>query len=112
MATDGINPNTGEPISGETAKRWIDNYKNANPDPDTIIATFYGVNRINEILAQPDCIGIRTYYTIDDKGVQRLILVGVNSEGDNIWDKTSTLPGEGGLIMEFGGLCPPNCPTN
>lgn len=27
MATDGISPDSGEPISGETAKRWIDNYK-------------------------------------------------------------------------------------
>ncbi|MGE0588611.1 MAG: hypothetical protein AB7O48_08560 [Cyclobacteriaceae bacterium] len=112
MATDGISPDTGEPISGETAKRWIDNYKNANPEPDTKIACFYGVNRINEILAQPGCIGIRSYYAIDDSGVKQLVLVGVNPEGINIWDLTATLPNEGGLIMDKGGWCPPFCPDN
>lgn len=86
--------------------------KNANPEPDTKIACFYGVNRINEILAQPDCIGIRTYYAIDDKGAQQLVLVGVNPEGNNIWDLTSTLPNDGGLIMDKSGLCPPYCPNN
>lgn len=112
MATDGISPDTGEPISGETAQRWIDNYKNAHPEPDTKIACFYGINRINEILAQPDCIGIRIYYAIDDNGAQQFVLVGVNSAGDNIWDLTTTQPNEGGVLMELGAWCPPRCPTN
>lgn len=107
---DGISPDTGAPISGETAKQWIENYRKKFPGPDEVIAHFYGCDIINKILAQPDCIGIRFYYAIDDKGSKQLILVGVSSDGDNMWDLNSTQPMEGGMIADKGGPCPPYCP--
>ena len=107
---DEISPNAGAPISGETAKRWIANYRTKHPDPDEKIACFFGSKIINDILAQQDCIGIRMYYAYDDNNDQQTILVGVNSSGNNIWDLSSTQPGEGGLVGDNGTWCPPWCP--
>jgi len=109
---DEISPDTGAPISGETAKRWIANYRERHPEPDEKIACFYGSKIITQLLAQADCIGIRIYFSYDDKGDKQMILVGVNSTGNNIWNLDSSQPLEGGLVAEVGGWCPPICPTN
>jgi len=106
---EGITPDSGAPIDGVTAKRWMDNYKGRYPEPDTKFACFYGNKIINQILSQPDCIGIRTYYGIDDAGEEQFILVGVDSEGHDICDLQSTQPMQGGIIADNGPWCPPFC---
>ena len=105
-----ISPDTGAPISGEIAKRWIANYRSKHPEATEIIASFFGGKIINQILAQEDCIGIRIYYSYDDDDAKQLILVGVNRAGNNIWNLNSTKPLDGGLIVDFGAGCPPWCP--
>jgi hypothetical protein len=109
---DEISPNTGEPISGETAKRWIDKYKEKHPAPDEVIATFYGSEIINQILSQSDCIGIRFYHAYDDTNIRHLILVGVDSGGNNLWDLNASQPSDGGLVAQYGMNCPPWCPPS
>ncbi|HRK55591.1 MAG TPA: hypothetical protein PK185_16870 [Cyclobacteriaceae bacterium] len=107
---DKISSNTGDPISGETAKRWIATYKERHPAPDEKIACFYGSAIFNQILAQPGCIGIRIYFAYDDNDAQQKVLVGVDAVGNNIWDLNATEPGEGGLVADYGTWCPPYCP--
>lgn len=61
-----------------------------------------GKDRINEILAQSGCDGIRIYYGENNDGSQELVLVGVDSSGN---DMTS------GVIVDRALKCPTYCGT-
>ena len=61
---------------------------------------FYGKTKLNEILAQSGCVGIRAYRAIDDHGVLEFVLVGVTSAGA---DMTS------GLRLDSSVPCPSMC---
>jgi hypothetical protein len=64
------------------------------------IALAVGKNLLASILGQTGCMGIRMYYALDDKGKDQLVLVGVDSNGD---DMTS------GVIVDRLIKCPDNC---
>ena len=90
------------------------------------------------MLQIPDCVGIRILYGVNQKGDSsnvRLVLVGVNSKGENLYlsqqkqDKTTTetaradssggqakpaAPESGGAVQGGGehGQCNPPCPNN
>ena len=66
-----------------------------------MIAEFLGKEKIIELLNQEGCVGIRTYYAINDEGKKVLVLVGAESDENDM---------ENGLIIEHGYLCPPFCP--
>ncbi|MCP4582456.1 MAG: hypothetical protein GY839_12665 [candidate division Zixibacteria bacterium] len=53
-----------------------------------------------DILEQQGCEGIRIYYGLNANSKFCLVLVGVNSNGDDMED---------GEIFEIGSNCPPNC---
>lgn len=59
-----------------------------------------GKNLVNAILNQTGCMGIRLYYAINNKGVKQLVLVGVNSDGDDMYQ---------GIIVDKIPNCPPEC---
>ena len=61
----------------------------------------FGVERVQEIMDQSGCQGIRIYNGYYDSK-RRLIIVGVDEDGN---DMTS------GRILEFSTPCPPNCAT-
>jgi len=90
----------GEKFPLETAAEWTANYRKNNPNG--IKAHFFGMNIINEILAQDGCVGIRSYYALDDNGVQQLIMVGVDKDENDLYT---------GIIAEVSIKCPPFCST-
>ncbi len=98
MAFDG---NEGEIIDLRTAGTWTSNYQEQNEGG--VKAHFYGKNKLNQILNQTGCVGIRIYRAIDDVGADVLVLVGVDGEENNM---------EGGVILENGTPCPPRCGTS
>lgn len=53
------------------------------------------------ILNQVGCTGIRIYNAKDNSGNLTFVLVGVNSEGEDL---------TGGELAEFVSQCPPYCP--
>ena len=53
-----------------------------------------------EILKQPGCTGIRFYYGVDDKGAPSLVLVGVDSDDNDMVN---------GAVMDIIYPCPPFC---
>ena len=63
------------------------------------IAHFFGKDIIEDILEQTGCKGIRIYYGIDDEGGKELILVGADSDED---DMTS-------LVADLSLPCPNTC---
>ncbi len=100
MSDPNINPNTGGPIPLATAATWTASFRAANPT--AIKAQFFGSNIINSILGQTDCIGIRMYQAINDSNEATIILVGVDS---NTQDMTA------GIVADFSSPCPQYCAT-
>jgi len=70
-----------------------------NDFPNARKALFFGSEKIQDLLA--DSIGIRIYYGINDIGKAELVLVGVDSNGDDILE----------LILDHGVPCPETCGT-
>jgi hypothetical protein len=85
----------------ETAAAWTARYRTAHPDK--IKAHFFGYKIINQILAQPACVGVRCYYSLDDKNCQQLIMVGTDANENDLYH---------GIIAEISRPCPPYCGTS
>lgn len=57
---------------------------------------------LDQLLAQPGCVGLRFYYGRKTDGQDTVILVGVDEKGDDMVQ---------GVLMEEHFLCPPICGT-
>lgn len=92
--------NEDHSISLTDASEMTENYRNANPGTTTILAHYFGKARIQAILSQEDCVGMRTYYAISNDGVKQLVIVGVDENGNDLYN---------GLLAERSYHCPPQC---
>jgi hypothetical protein len=72
----------GTPISLSTASDWTKNYR--DEFPGELLGHFVGKERVLELLAQTDAIGIRIYYAINDSGKRNLVLVAAKANKDDI----------------------------
>jgi hypothetical protein len=86
----------GEEIGLELGTQFIKDYHTANPAD----ARYYviGRNILDEILAQPGCVGIRFYNAYNEAGEKTLVYVGLNEQGKAIVEYTC-INNEG--ILEF-----------
>jgi len=96
-----FNGNEGEGIPLELAKDWTKKWRESK-NPEDANAFFFGREKLQEILNQNDCKGIRVYFGINDDNQKALILVGAEADEN---DQTT------GLILDKGAICPPNCPN-
>lgn len=97
-----VNKNSGEDISLQEAENYTKSYQ--RDYPNDFKSFFVGINNLNLILEQPDCIGLRIYngYSENEK-VKNLVLVGVGSDGEDLTN---------GVILERLITCPRWCPKN
>jgi len=68
-------------------------------------AVLFGSDKVEEILNQPNCDGLRIYHgkaIKDNVAESNLILVGVDTSGNDMLDK----------ILDMGVPCPNYCPKN
>lgn len=65
-------------------------------------AHFFFRDAFDQLLAQPGVAGIRIYRGHDKGGTQRLVMVAVDQEGEDLT----------ALTMEQCAPCPPFCPPN
>ena len=64
------------------------------------------------VLAQQGCVGVRLYLSMDESLSLRTIVIGVNADNQDIIPvETQTTDDPGGVIVEDGKICPPDCPT-
>ena len=63
---------------------------------------FFGADAINSILSQPEIVGIRYYYGLNNEDEQTLILVGVKEDGTDHYE---------GELAEVSVPCPDFCDT-
>lgn len=66
------------------------------------------------VLGESDCVGLRIYYGMKDDLSIHAIVVGVNSDNEDILPSAtasvSSLVGGNPTIIEDGNVCPPICP--
>lgn len=96
-----FNGSEGEAITLEEGSSWTKNWREGKESGDPN-AVFFGREKLQAILAQSECVGIRIYFAIDDDGQKTLVLVGANADEN---DQTN------GMILDRGLSCPPYCPT-
>ncbi len=85
--TKVLSANIGEEIGQELGAEMISSYRNANPADVT--SYFVGRNVIEQILAQPGCIGIKFYNAYNEVGEKTLVYVGVNGQGNDMLSVTT-----------------------
>jgi len=72
----------GEAIDHDLAKQMIQSYQTTYPE--TFTTLMVGRKIIDQILAQPGCVGIRFIDAINEEGQKTLVYVGVDAEGKDI----------------------------
>lgn len=93
-----FNGNEGSFISIDEASDETRNYRTANPD--SVKGFFVGKNKLNDVLNQTGCVGVRIYNSILNDGTRQVVIVGVTSNENDM---------TGGLILNHTILCPPVC---
>lgn len=91
--------NAGEEIGQELGAQFISAYRNANPSDLT--SYYIGRNILDQVLAQPGCVGLRFYNAYNEAGVKTLVYVGVNAQGQDMLNIT-TVNVTGELDMQKG----------
>ncbi len=86
-------------ISLDEAKQYTKNFR-ASAKAPTVKAGYFGRAIFEEILAQPDCTGIRIYFGQKDDGATVLVLVGADTAGKDLYQ---------GTLGDLYVPCPPIC---
>ena len=86
-------------ITLDQAVKYIQNYA-FSPAAPTTKGGLFARSAFDKILSQPGCIGIRYYYAKKDDGTATIVLVGVDSNGNDL-----TV----GPMAEDPFPCPPYC---
>jgi hypothetical protein len=95
----GFSAKVGENIGYERGAKMIKNYVDQNHEE--VMGHFMGRNIIEAILAQPGVVGITMFYGLNELGLAKPIMVGVDSKGDYILNIT-TVGANGEMIKEKG----------
>lgn len=95
MAFDGTEGGEIElPVAAALTKEHRDR------NPTALKGHFFGKEILNKILEQEGCMGIRMYYGVDpDTNKRELVIVGANSEEDDMTD----------LVADLSSACPNRC---
>jgi hypothetical protein len=92
-----FNGNEGAKITPAEGGVLTKNYRDANPAQT--LAHFIGTNKLNLILTQPGCMGIRTYHAIDENGKKAIVMVGVDADENDMLS----------VVLDRSSDCPANC---
>ncbi|QEE48269.1 hypothetical protein FUA48_01355 [Flavobacterium alkalisoli] len=97
-----IDRHTGEFIDLSEAKILAHDFQNDFPSSHKCY--YLGAEKLQELLAQEGCMGIRIYRALDKtRGEETLVLVGVNAECKDMTD---------GKILDRMVPCPSICDIN
>lgn len=96
------------PIDLSLAKSWIENFRNSN-DVNNIRSHYFGRNVIDDIFLQPNCTGLRIYYALKDNSEKVLIIVGVDSDGNNMLPISQTVTEGENILADYSWPCPTVC---
>ena len=87
-------------ITHDEAQAYIDRFRATTGNGD-ILGGYFGEGIFEDILDQEKAVGLRYYYGLNESGLPVLVLVGVDSKGNDITT---------GVWGQDSWLCPPFCP--
>jgi hypothetical protein len=94
-----LNGNEGEFITLEEGSEMTSRYRNS-VQPGETIAVNFSKQILKEILNQNECQGLRFYFAKNDAGATNLVITGVDSLGNDLYQ---------GILADRGAICPPYC---
>lgn len=92
-----FNGKEGGEITLSSASAMTSEYRRKNPD--STLAHYFGRDIMQRILDQEGCMGIRIYYGVDEDGNKQLVLVGADSDQNDMTD----------LVADLNHPCPDTC---
>ena len=95
----GFSAEIGDNIGYDKAAKMVKNY--CDQQKENVTAHFMGRNIIEAILAQPGVVGIAMFNGINELGLQKPMLVGVDANGNNVLNVT-TVADNGDIIKQKG----------
>jgi len=90
----------GKQISHELAAKMVKNHHDTHSIDDSN-SYYIGRNIIDQMLAQPGCVGIRFFDAINESGQKTLVYVGIDAKGKSILEY-STVNDQGKLAVVEG----------
>jgi hypothetical protein len=92
---ESVGEDIGENLGARMVKDFQDSF------PDEISDYFVGRKIIDNVLKQPDCVGIRFYAALNEIGEKTFVYVGINSKNEII-DQYSIVDDSGTLAIHVG----------
>lgn len=122
-------PRRDHKITLPKAIEFVKRYQRSSPASEK--GGFFWADPVRKLLSQPGVVGLRYYHGVDEEGRYRIVLVGVDQDGEDIvrqvvgggppakgsggkiakTAKTASGGGEAILLQEHFP-CPPFCPPN
>jgi hypothetical protein len=90
----------------QDAVNWATNWRRANPGSNK--AFLVDFSEVTSIQAETGATSFRVYFGLDSTGAEKLILVGVDSNGNDIINPVVNGHQESGTY-DFNMPCPPTC---
>jgi hypothetical protein len=94
----------------QTAVNWTTAWRNANPGMNSVKAFRIDMAEINQVMEEAGTTYFRAYFGLDN-GVEKLVLVAVNANGQDIINPTVNNQQISGTY-DFCNPCPPTCDLN
>jgi hypothetical protein len=89
----------GEEVGYELGAQMVKDYQLANPND--VQSYVIGRDIIDQILAQPGCVGIQFYNAYNEAGEKTLVYIGLDANGKSIFE-FSCINSQGKLSIEKG----------
>ena len=88
-------------ITLEEALKWIKNWR-TNIPKEPAKAHLIEKQALLDVMEPSDVVSVRAYMAVDDKGIQKLVIVGVDENGQDLVDSDH-------IIVDHTKPCPPDC---
>jgi hypothetical protein len=97
----GVGEHIGYELGAKMVKDYADKYNEFG-------SQFVGRNILDQILAQPGCVGVKIFNAVNESGCKTYVLVGVNNEGNEMFHVTTVSPSgeisrEEGIVADRSG---------
>lgn len=88
-------------ITLEEGIKWITNWR-TNLPKEPAKAHLIAKQALLDVMAPSDVVSVRAYMAVDDDGVQKVVLVGVDANGQDLIDDDH-------ILVDKSRPCPPEC---
>jgi myo-inositol-1-phosphate synthase len=99
LLTKGAIATIGEEIGYELGAQLVKDYQVANPSD--VHSYMIGRDIIDQILAQPGCVGIKFFNAYNEMGEKTLVYIGLDANGKTMVEQT-VVTNDGVLTTEKG----------